>query len=292
MATTFLGSVGLSEAFPGFVAVLTPLRGALASLRAQAQVALAAVAQVRAELQATGKLAASIDAQLEAALGVHLEALLGFKLSIRLLALADLEVQLQAALSLEASIGVSLSDPTAYISGLISAVGSVQVNLLALVPAVALDAQLSAALSMRFSAEAKIAAFDLALDAIVQIGASLKLALSAVLSVTAQVSAALSVAVQAMAALTVDLQAALALVVSPLNAAVALEASLNLNAVELYRFDGPLSALAPPGSELGDSIAGHSLLPLATPVRTWVLAAPAASTVLVDKLTQLLKSAV
>jgi hypothetical protein len=271
MATTFLGSVGLAGAFPGFVAVLTPLRSALGSLRAQAQAALASVAQVKAKVQAAVTLAADIDVQLEAALGVHLEALLGFKLSIRLLALADLEVQLQAALALEASLGVTVTDPTAYISGLISAVAAVKVDLAALVPTVLVNAQLSAALSLKASLTAKIAAFDLALDAIVQIGASLKVALSAVLSVSAQISAALSLAVEAMAALTVDLQAALDLVVAPLGAAVALEASLTAGPVVMVRYDGTRGAL---GAGLDVELAASSGLPAGDGVRAWLLVVP------------------
>lgn len=287
MATTFLGSVGLAAAFPGFTAVLTPLRQALATLRASAQVALSAVAQARVQIEAATALAASIDGQLDAALGVHLDALAGFKLSIRALALAEVEMQLQAAIALEASIGLSISDPTAYIAGLISAVASVQVDLASLVPTVALDAQVGAALAMKVAAEAKIAAFDLALDAIGQIGASLQLALSAVLSVTAQVSTALSVAVSAMLALSADLQAALDLVASPLDAAVALEASLLAGPVEMVRYDGARSAL---GVGLDAQLTSSSAIPAGNGVRAWLLVVPDTNPSAQTKLGVLLKT--
>lgn len=290
MATTFCGSVALSAAFPGFVAVLSPLRGALASLRAAVQAALIAVASARADVEAALALAVQLEADLGGALGVHLDALASFRASIRLAALVDLEVQLQAALALEASLGVSISDPAAYISGLISAVASVQVDLSALVPQVAVSAQLSAALALRLDVEAKIAAFDLVLDLLVGISASLTLAVNAVLAVSAELRGLLQIAVDALVALSAALQAAFDLTTAPLSLALDLEADLSLASVEVYRYDGTVSDLAPTGYELGDAIAADSLLPGGTVVRTWLLMAPASATDLVNRLTDLLKS--
>lgn len=290
MATTFCGSVSLADTFPGFVVVLAPLRGALASLRAAVAVALAAVAEARLKIEASLELALKLEGDLKAALGVHLDALASFKLAIRLKALADLEVQLQAALDASLAFQFSISDPTAYLAGLLSAFASIELDLSGLIPSVALDSQLSASLALVVDLKAKIVAFDLVLGLLVQISVALTLAIEAVLAVSAELRAVLQLAVSAMVALSAELHAAFDLTLAPLSVAIDLEASLALAAVEIYRYDGTVTDLAPAGYSLGDAIAANSLLPGATTVRTWVLMAPASATDLVNKLTELLKS--
>lgn len=287
MATTFVGSVSLDEAFPGFVAVLAPLRGALASLRVAAQAALSAVAEARLQVEAAIEQAVQVEADLTAALGVHLDGLLSAKAAIRLKALADLEVQLQAALAIEADLGISISDPTAAISGLISAVASVQVDLAALVPQVALSAQLDAALTMKLEAEAKIAAFDLVLGVLGEISTALKGAVEAVLSVSEELRGVLKIATSAMVSLSAALQAAFDLTLGPLDAALDLEADLAAGPAEVYRYDGALSGA---GASLDSAFSTHSAIPGASGVRAWLVVAPDSNPSLQGKLNLLLKT--
>lgn len=287
MATTFCGSVALAAVFPGFVAVLAPLRAALASLRAAVAVALDAVAQARLKVEAAVALAAQLALDLDGALTAHLEALASARLAIRLKALADLEVQLQAALAMSASFDVAITDPTAYLSGLISAVASVQLDLAGLIPTVAIGAQLDASLALVVDLKAKIAAFDLVLGLLVEIGAALKLALEAVLAVAAELKAILQQAIDAMVALSAELQAALDLTLAPLDAALALEADLTAGPAEVYRYDGALSGL---GASVDASVAAHSAIAGAAGVRLWVVIAPDSAPALQGKLSVLLKT--
>lgn len=289
MATTFCGSVSLAQTFPGFVAVLSPLRGGLASLRAAAAVALAAVADVRAQVEVGANLVASVEGDLDTALVAHLDALGAFRLAIRAKALADLEVQLAGAVALEASFKASLSDPAAYVGGLIAAVGAVEFNLTALIPQpqIALGAQLSASAALAFELKAKIEAFDAVLAQLGQISAALTVALGAVLGVLAELKALLQAAAAAMVALSAALQVAIDATTAPLDAALALEADLTLGSAEVYRYDGALSGM---GASVDASIAANSGIAGAAGVRLWVVVAPDANAALQGKLNVLLKT--
>ena len=287
MATTFCGAVALSAVFPGFVAVLAPLRAALVSLRADVQVALLAVASARAQIEASIETVLGLEAELSAALGTHTDGLASAKLAIRAKALADLEAQLSAALDVSVSLEASLGDPAAAISGLVSAVGAVQVDLAALVPQVALQAQLDASLDLVVELQARIAAFDLVLELLAQLSAALQLAVDAVLEVSAELRAVLALAVQAMVALSAALQAGFDATTAPLNAALALEADLATGPAEVFRYDGALSGL---GASVDASVAAHSAIAGAAGVRIWVVVAPDANAALQGHLSALLKT--
>lgn len=124
-----------------------------------------------------GPLFAAVTASYDA-IRVQLSALVSFKASIRILAIADLEAQLKASLDAQISLSASIVDPTAYLAGLLSALVQVQANINLLVPAIAIGAQLSASLAISAELSAKIAAFDLALSAIASINASISAAIS------------------------------------------------------------------------------------------------------------------
>lgn len=162
-----------------------------------------------------------------------------------------------------------------------------QVDLAALVPQVALSAQLDASLAIRLDVEAKIAAFDLALEAVLQIKAALQAAVDAVLSVSAELRAVLQLAVSAMVALSAALQAAFDLTLGPLNAALDLEADLTAGPAEVYRYDGALSGA---GASLDSAITTHSAIPGASGVRSWLVVAPDSNPSLQGKLSLLLKT--
>lgn len=289
MAAIFLGALTLAAIFPGFAAVLVPVDAALVALRAEVQVAASTLASVQAQLDAALALVSQIEADLTAAFGVHLDGLESARVAIRAAALADALVQLSAALDIEAGLTVGLTDPVTYLAGLISAAAQVQLDIGALVPQVALSAQLDAVLGLRLEAEAKVAAFDAVLAIFGELSAALQAALDAVLAVGASLRALIEAAKVALAAVVVALNAQLAASLAPLSAALQLEADLGLGTAEVYRYDGQLDDLAP-GADLGNEITAQSGLAPSTVVRTWVIVVDDSLTTVKNKLGDLLKT--
>ena len=128
---------------------------------------------------------------LKAAVDLQASLLLDAKASIRIAALADLQAQLNAALSIGVNLQASISDPTLYLEGLLQGMIQVQANISALVPSVAVSATISANAAIAVGLTAKIAAFDLVLNALLTIQLALTAAISAVLGA---INAALSIA--------------------------------------------------------------------------------------------------
>jgi hypothetical protein len=199
VSLTHVGSLSVGGAVSGIVEVLDPLQAALGNAKL--------------------------------VIGAQVTALASFKATIRALALVDLEAQLNATLQAVASLQLSVSDPSVYLSGLVSGIIQVQANISALVPAIALSGQLSASLALQADLEAKIAAFDLALNALVAISAAL--------------SAVLQVALPA------------------LDAYAAFAANLSAGSVDLYVYDGTLSGFASAAAALSGSATVRAVMVIA-----------------------------
>jgi hypothetical protein len=118
-----------------------------------------------------------------ATITVQVSALNTAKDALRVLAVTDLEAQLDAAIAAIASFQASIGDPAAYIDQLLTGVLQVEANLGVMIPSIALDAQISASLAIQANLEAKIAAFDLALEALVVIANALLAIVAAALPV-------------------------------------------------------------------------------------------------------------
>lgn len=261
MAATYLGAVSLGDFVVGIKAAVDPLGAALAAAKVAANAVLTAVATAELAVKA------AVDAALASTLTAHA--------AIRLAALADLQAQLSAAVAITAQLSVAVTDPSLYISGLLAGTVAVNANLSALVPSVAVGAQLSAAVALTASLTAKIAAFDLVLDAILGVPKKLKIA----------IDAAFAVLIQA----TVDLQATINAIDAALAVYVDLTAKFSLSAAPAYRFDGQLQDLA---ADIDARITGGDTggLLLTDNVRAWVLAVPTSAVPMLNAATELLKS--
>lgn len=124
-------------------------------------------------------------ASLRSAVSTQLSALATAKAAIRIPAVADFEAELEAALNVQASFSAQLGDPAAYLSGLLAGMAQVQLNLSALSPVIALNAQISASAAVAASLDVKIEAVDLQLNALVTIQAALTAAINAVVDALA-----------------------------------------------------------------------------------------------------------
>ena len=177
MTTVFVGQLSLADCLPGVAKVITYLNAAIASL--------------------------------QAAVNVQVDILGGAKAAIRIAAIADLQAQLDATLAVQASLGISVTNPAVYIAGLVEGIVQVQANISALVPALAVNAQLSASLAISAQLTAKIAAFDLVLSALGSIGLALSAAVAIALpTLNLAASVGLYVYSGPLAGLGADVQAA------------------------------------------------------------------------------------
>lgn len=208
MSAVYFGQYSVLASVPGISAQLSGCKLALDNLKAVVDTQLAAVAQAAADVNA------------------QIGAISSAKIAIRIPAVADFQAQADAAASVAAGFTVSLTDPTLYIAGLLEGLAEVSVNINALVPQVALNAQLSATLGLELSFNLKIAAVDLQLQLLVTINAALALVVSAILAI----QVALSIAVSAALNVAVSIAAYL----SSLSAAAGAHAAL---------YDGPLAGL-------------------------------------------------
>lgn len=157
MSLTYLGSRTLADTLPGVAAILKSASDALDAARA-------VIGHVRASLS------------------VHVDAIHAARLSLRIAAVADLEAQLGALLALVNELSKALSDPAAYLAGLLAGLVQVQANVKLLLPSIALPGQISAGIAAKLELEAKIAALDALFavlaaiaDAIGQLAASMTL---------------------------------------------------------------------------------------------------------------------
>lgn len=193
MPATYLGSYTVGGAVVGLSTAFSALGAALANLRAV------------------------VDAQLSI-IEDQAAAVLVAKAAIRIPATADFEAQLNASLAISLQIEGYLTDPTAYLDTLISGLAQVSLDVGALVPTVALDAQLDANVGIQAALTAKIAAVDAQLDALIVISA----ALDAIVIALGEASAAASAA---------------------LTAAATMSAKLGTAGAYVFLYDGPLGGL-------------------------------------------------
>lgn len=261
MAATHLGGVSLGEFVVGIKTVVDALGAALAAAKVAANAVLTAVASAEAAVKA------AVDAALASTLTAH-----G---AIRLAALADLQAQLNASVAITAQLGLAVTDPATYLNGLVQGTLAVSANLGVLVPSVAVNAQLSAAVALTASLTAKIAAFDLVLDVILGIPAALRVA----------INAAFAALIQA----TVDLQAAISAIDAALVAYADVSADFALGTGQAYLFDGQLQDA---GDQLDTLITGGATggLLLTDNVRAWMLVVPTSAAPLHVAATAALKS--
>lgn len=157
MAVTYLGSLTLADVLPGPAKGLADLKAALDGLRS------------------------TVTAQLDV--------LAAAKASIRIAAIAELEAQLDAALDVGASLSANLSDPSTFIGGILSGLVTVQGNIGAIVPTLALSASIEANATITAELKAKIAAFDVALEVLGAISLALQAALAASVVIAIDLSA-------------------------------------------------------------------------------------------------------
>lgn len=208
MSAVYFGSYSVLASVPGIGAQISACSTALGNLNAVVNAQLAAVANA----------AAAINAQIGA--------IASAKISIRLPAIADFQVQLDAAAGITAGFTASLSNPSVYISGLLEGLAQAQVNITAVLPSVALNLQLEASLVLQAVFTAKIAAVDLQLSLL----DTVNLALSVVVGAVLAIQSALSIAVSA----------ALNVATSILGYINGLSAAGSAHA---FLYDGPLSGL-------------------------------------------------
>jgi hypothetical protein len=225
LAAVYFGSFTVGGAIPGASVVLDEVGLALDALR------LVVEAQSGPLLTAVASINAQADACLDA------------KAAIRIPACVDFEAQLNAALDLNASFQLQLTDPVLYLNGLIAGCVQVQANLSALVPpSIAITGQINATAALAVSLEAKIAAIDLQLSALLAI------------------SAGLAVIAEAILAIHAALAAAVAACLSALGNYLTLAGHLLAAGAHCFLYDGPLDGLGvaidsvTPGAGIGGSV--------------------------------------
>jgi hypothetical protein len=225
----YLGSFTIGGSIPGAAAVLEQVGNALDGLRIAVQDQIAPLSNV-----ASG-------------LGAQVDAIGAAKAAIRIPAVADLQIQLDAALDLAVGFEVQLTDPITYINGLLSGLAQVSANLAALVPPdLAISGQLAATAAIAAQMGLKIEAIDVQLAALDSIVA----AVNGFLSIVAAVQAALNAAIAGVAA--------------ALAAFLDLAAKLDGAAgAHCFVFDGDLGDL---GAAI-DAVSGDAGIGAAVPVR-------------------------
>jgi hypothetical protein len=112
------------------------------------------------------------------------------KVQIRIPAVVDFEAQLNAAVAMGLQLTANLTDPIAYLRGLLAGVAILQIAIPAMLPQVALTTQIAANASVAAAFAAKIAAVDLQLSALVTISAILSACSVALTAVAAAAYAA------------------------------------------------------------------------------------------------------
>lgn len=95
------------------------------------------------------------------------------KAAIRIPAVADFQAQLTGAVAMGLQLQGYLLDPIGYVQGLLSGVANLNVSIPAMLPQVALTAQVAANAAVSLALAAKIAAVDLQLAALLSISALL-----------------------------------------------------------------------------------------------------------------------
>lgn len=217
MSATYLGSMTFGGAALGVSADVSTVLNAV-------QVLLARIAQLKASLEGVVTLTGSLEA------------------AIKLQLLADLEVQIDANLATGLDITGSITNPDLFVAGLAQGIVDLQANLSVLVPSVALEASLTANAATGVELNAKKAAIDLLVDAVVQIAGVAQAAVAVALAAASlpQVTAAANLSlVGAFAAPAVHLarvNAPLSTVGADLQAALAgagIGSGVNVRAVVL-----------------------------------------------------------
>jgi hypothetical protein len=242
----YLGSFTVAGSIPGASAVLDEVGGALAALNADAPAiaaALDAVGTALANLHATVAAQLSIIGNAAASIQAEIDALAAAKIAIRIPAIADFQAQLNAALDISASFSAQLSDPAAYVSGLLTGLAEVQANLGVLLPQFALETQIASSAVIAAGFAAKIGAVDLQLEALVTIGAALQVVVDGLLAVQAALSAAISAASAALsiyvgiAAQLASFQAAISAALPALDAYATLTGLMAAAGVHVFMFE-------------------------------------------------------
>lgn len=207
MAETLFGVFSVGASVPGISAQLEAVADALEDLRDAVQLQVGLL---------TGHLVT---------LNTQISAIGTASAAIRIPAVADFQVQLDASIGIQAGFSAQLGDPAAYLAGLQAALGQVTLNVGALVPSVALNAQIAAAAGTEALMGAKIGAIDVELSALATISASL----SGVFSAIGAIQAAINVALGA--------------VLSALSAYVSFAGSLGSGGAACILYDGTLAGL-------------------------------------------------
>jgi len=207
MPATYLGGVTIGGAVVGIDVGFGQVGGALLALKGSVDAAVTAIASAKAAL----------DAQVTA-IGAA-------RLSIRIPAVLDLQAQLDASLAITLALQLQLTDPQLYLDGLLSGLLQVQLNISALLPSVAINGQIAAALDVQAMLALKIGAIDLQLDLLVAIALAISVQLTALLNIQLALSLALS------------------LIVPALSAYASLTLSLGTAGAHVIRYDGVLSGL-------------------------------------------------
>lgn len=176
MSVVYLGQFTVAASVPGIDAEIIALKVATDKLAATVNTELASIAQAANDIN------------------VQLGALGAAKIAIRIPATADFQAQLDAATSISAGLSAQVSNPAGYISELLLGVAEVQANVNALVPSVALSAQISAAVGTESVMSGKILAVDLQLAALDTIGNALGVVVAAVLAIQQALASAVSAA--------------------------------------------------------------------------------------------------
>ncbi len=236
MSATYLGSFTVGGALVGLETAFNEVGSALQSLKATVDTELGNIANAQT----------AIDAQVDA-IGTA-------KAAIRVPAVADFQAQLDAAVALGASFDLQLSDPAAYLSGLLDGIAQLQTNIGQLQPQLAIQGQIDATASTELTMTAKIEAVDAQLEALATISTAIATQLTAIGNIRAALSAAVSA------------------VLGALSAYASMLAELGTAGAHVFLFEGNLGDI---GTDLDAAIAGLGAgvgIDASTPVKVPIVA--------------------
>lgn len=289
MAASHLGAVSLGDFVVGIKATVDVLVAAIIDLKAKLELGLTAIADLKVAFDLALQALVDFEAALELAIDASIALAASIHAKIKLLALADLQFQLNAALAIVAQLKISVTDPALYLSGLISGNLQVQANLNVLLPQIALSAQLDASLALALQLEAKIIAITLAIDLLLSIPLKLKAELQVALKLLINAFASVRVALDLVVSLFAEVSLALQAMLPPLALALDLQAKFALGTGQAYLFDGQLQDM---GDQIDTLVTGGATggLLLTESVRAWLLVVPASAVPLYNAATALLKS--
>ena len=254
MAGTFLGAVTIGGALIGLSVGIGQVDLAFTAFRETVQTQTLAI---EASVSTLGTLSSQLEGIGAVVISIG-DVLTGLKASLRLPVAGDIDAQIAGILQAQTNLGVSLTNPVAYITGLIAGATQAITNLSAAVPTVQIAGQISATAGLLLVLQAKVAAIDLALAGLDVPIAQVQAQGAAIVSA----AAAIQVAVDALAAIVAALDAAIAAADIALAQLDSIQATLATPGGYAFLYSGTLAGL---GAGL-DAVTPLSGLAMATNV--------------------------